>query len=80
MQTADSIAYHVNKQFKLYGHEWDIGPPCLDGTISLPMDHRFACLTKRFCQGPEGRIQGFGIVKFPKNPGMPEWRADGAGG
>ena len=73
LQVADLIAYNVHKQFRLYGREWDEGDGDEDGTKHLPMHPNFARITRRFKQGPAGRIQGYGIVKAPKLPGGPQW-------
>lgn len=73
IQAADAIAYNVNNQFNMYGNEWDKGVAGPDGKLSLPTHGRFECLLKRFCRGPNGRVQGFGVVKFPKPIGGPVW-------
>jgi len=76
MQVADCVAYHVNKQFKLYGQEWDKGMRDDRGVMRLSTHEEFAFMVKRFCRGPQDRIQGFGLVKFPKDPTGPVWRIE----
>ena len=62
VQVADLAAYNVFRQFRDYGEQWETsGGP---GT-KLPMYGYFDRLTPKFRQGPDNRVQGFGIVKFP---------------
>lgn len=60
VQVADIAAYNVYRQFRDYGEEWEDR-----GLKSLPTYDHFARIAGKFRQGPEGRIQGYGVVKFP---------------
>jgi hypothetical protein len=59
VQVADVAAYNLFRQFKDHGAEWEqhIG--------RLPLYEHFARIAGKFYQGPDGRIQGYGVVKFP---------------
>jgi hypothetical protein len=65
IQVADIVAYNVFRQFVDHGEYWETGKPDLGGKISLPTYPWFSKLGKKFRQGPNGRVQGFGVVKFP---------------
>lgn len=62
IQAADLAAYNVHRQFRDYGTEWETssGP----GAI-LPMYAYFERISGKFRKDANGRVQGFGIVKFP---------------
>jgi hypothetical protein len=59
LQLADLIAYGVYRQFVEYGSSWEI-----DGN-SLPTYPYFKKIAHKFRTDGNGRIQGYGIVKFP---------------
>lgn len=60
VQVADVVAYNVYRQFVEYGEEWE---KHLDD--GLPTYSWFRRILPQFRQHPRGRIQGFGVVKFP---------------
>lgn len=60
VQVADIAAYNVFRQFRDHGEEWEDR-----GLKQLPTYDYFNRLTGKFRQGPGGRIQGYGVVKFP---------------
>jgi hypothetical protein len=62
IQVADLAAYNVHRQFRDFGTEWETsaGPGAL-----LPMYPYFRRISGKFRKDSNGRVQGFGIVKFP---------------
>ena len=60
VQVADLVAYNVFRQFRDYGEEWETA-----GLSQLPTYDWFARMAGKFRRGPNGRIQGYGVVKFP---------------
>lgn len=69
VQVADIVAYNVNRQFRDYGEDWE---KKLDHP--LPTYGWFQQLIGKFRQGPGNRVQGYGVVKFPKMSNV-HWRA-----
>ncbi len=65
IQVADVMAYNVFRQFVEYGEEWEKGVKGPDGKAHLPTYEWFEKLGVKFYQGPGGRVQGYGVVKFP---------------
>jgi hypothetical protein len=68
VQVADLAAYNVMRQFRDHGTQWEqpaVGQP-------LPMYPYFKKIAGKFRHDADGRVQGFGIVKFPKRAG-PRW-------
>jgi hypothetical protein len=60
IQVADTVSYNVLRQFTDHGDAWE------DALIKiLPTYSWFHRLGRKFRTDGEGRIQGFGIVKFP---------------
>ncbi len=59
LQVADVAAYNLYRQFRTHGDAWElaVGP--------LPTYEHFKRIARKFHQGPNGRIQGFGVAKFP---------------
>jgi hypothetical protein len=64
IQLADLVAYAVYRQFVDYGPEWEAG------ANSLPTYSYFERLAPKF-RNQSGRIQGYGIVKFPMGNRIP---------
>jgi hypothetical protein len=62
VQVADVIAYNLHRQFRDHGEAWERPP---SGAGTLPLYPHFKKICGKFCQDKGGRIQGFGIVKFP---------------
>jgi len=60
IQVADIAAYNVHRQFREFGEEWE--SETLD---ELPTYNYFQAILGKFRKGPRGRIQGYGVVKFP---------------
>jgi hypothetical protein len=60
IQIADVISYNVFRQFRDYGEEWE-----QLGLEQLPTYDWFRRMASKFRRGPEGRIQGYGVVKLP---------------
>jgi|SRR4051812_13979726 len=60
IQIADVISYNVFRQFRDYGEEWE-----QLGLEQLPTYDWFRRIASKFRRGPEGRIQGYGVVKLP---------------
>jgi hypothetical protein len=75
VQVADVAAYNVYRQFIEHGEEWeDISKlEEKDGRFSLPMYEWFEKIGGKFRKGPENRVQGYGIVKFPMVKRLP-WK------
>jgi Protein of unknown function (DUF3800) len=66
LQLADLIAYNVYRQFVEYGEEWEIDPERNEeGEGKLPTYEFLNKIDNKFRQGPDNRIQGYGIIKFP---------------
>jgi hypothetical protein len=63
IQAADLVSYCVHRQFRDHGEDWERSPTTTDGT--LPMYPHFERIAAKFRQSNAGRVQGFGIVKFP---------------
>ena len=61
IQAADLISYNVNRQFMDHGEAWET--TSADG--KLPMYSYFERISGKFRRNSFGRVQGFGIVKFP---------------
>ena len=59
VQVADVAAYNIHRQFKDYGPQWE------QQVKKLQLYEHFGRIAGKFYQGPRGRIQGFGVVKFP---------------
>lgn len=60
IQVADIVAYNVNRQFIEYGEQWE------DTSLTkLPTYGYLDRMSHKFRKDSEGRIQGYGIVKFP---------------
>lgn len=66
VQVADLIAYNVFRQFRDYGEEWEDR-----GLQELPAYDWFRKMAHKFRSGPNGRIQGYGVVKFPLRTRVP---------
>jgi len=66
IQAADLIAYNVFRQFREFGEEWeDLG------LSQLPTYDWFRRIAPKFRRGPNGRIQGYGVVKIPMRARVP---------
>jgi hypothetical protein len=66
VQVSDLIAYNVFRQFRDFGEEWeDLG------LTQLPSYDWFRRIAPKFRCGPDGRIQGFGVIKFPLRVRVP---------
>jgi hypothetical protein len=71
IQVADLVAYNVFRQFRDYGEEWETS-----GLGELPTYDWFRRIAPKFRRGPNGRIQGYGVVKFPLRNRVP-WTRSG---
>ena len=60
IQVADIVAYNVYRQFTDHGEAWET-----NGIKVLPTYDHFSRLEGKFRTGPDGRVQGYGVVKFP---------------
>jgi hypothetical protein len=60
IQVADVVAYNVYRQFVDHGDAWEA-----EGLGSLPLYDWFEKIGGKFRVGPNQRVQGYGIVKFP---------------
>jgi len=67
LQLADLVAYAVYRQFVEYGVDWE------KEASRLPTYKYFSTLVSKFKQDAEGRVQGYGVVKFPMNRRV-KWR------
>lgn len=66
VQVADLVSYNVFRQFREYGEEWeDVG------LAQLPSYDWFRRMAPKFRRGPNNRIQGYGVVKFPLRARVP---------
>jgi hypothetical protein len=61
IQAADLVSYCVHRQFRDHGEDWETPTPG-----QLPMYRYFEKLAGKFRTDPDGRLQGFGIVKAPR--------------
>lgn len=59
LQLSDLVAYSVYRQFVDYGPEWE------QSVGELPTYEYLNRIARKFRQSSNGRIQGYGIVKFP---------------
>jgi hypothetical protein len=66
LQVADVAAYNVYRQFLDHGEAWEEVAAAQLATYDW-----FLKLGGKFRQGPNGRIQGFGVVKFPLRRRVP---------
>lgn len=71
VQVSDIISYNVYRQFVLFGEKWETGEVTPDGRLNLPTYSWFDSIGEKFCQGPGGRVQGYGMVKFPLRNRIP---------
>lgn len=71
VQVADIISYNVYRQFVEFGEKWETGETTPDGRLNLPTYSWFDSIGGKFCQGPDGRVQGYGMVKFPLRNRIP---------
>lgn len=60
LQIADLVAYNVFRQFRDNGEQWDKGGKC---PIYGPLQR----MLPRFMQSATGLLDGYGIVKWPRN-------------
>jgi hypothetical protein len=70
LQVADIVAYNVYRQFRDHGDEWDRA----DGH-DVPLYHPLRMLLPRFATGDGGRLEGWGIVKWPSQR-TKRWHVD----
>ena len=59
IQVADVAAYNVHRQFIDHGEDWERTAP------KLTMYPHFNKISDKFRKGENGRVQGYGIAKFP---------------
>lgn len=59
IQVADLASYNVYRQFRDQGHLWE-----KEASELVTYEH-FDRIAPKFRRSPSGRIQGFGVVKFP---------------
>lgn len=69
IQVADIAAYNVYRQFLEHGEAWE------EQAENLPAYEWFLKLSGKFRQGPDNRIQGYGVVKAPLLQRV-RWRYD----
>jgi hypothetical protein len=69
VQVADIIAYNVYRQFVEYGEEWE--GKGLEDKEDLPVYPWLEKLGSKFRSDGDGRVQGYGIVKFPLGTRIP---------
>jgi hypothetical protein len=67
VQVADIVAYNVYRQFVDHGEAWEEG----NGESPLPVYPWFEKLGSKLRSDGSGRIQGYGIVKFPMGNRIP---------
>lgn len=60
VQVADVAAYNVHRQFMQYGEQWEQA-----GLGTLSTYKHFDEISEKFRKDANGRVQGYGIVKFP---------------
>jgi hypothetical protein len=63
IQAADLVSYCVHRQFRDHGDDWERPPTGPDRR--LPMYPHFERIAGKFVRSGNGRVQGYGIVKFP---------------
>jgi hypothetical protein len=68
IQVADIAAYNVYRQFVDHGEEWET-----QGITKLPTYSHLERIEGKFRKDANGRVQGYGIVKFPLRQRIP-WR------
>jgi hypothetical protein len=59
VQAADLVSYNIHRQFRDYGEDWE------GDKSALPLYEYFARIGGKFRTDGNGRIQGYGIAKFP---------------
>jgi hypothetical protein len=69
VQVADVISYNLLRQFRDHGDAWETPPKTANE--KLPTYLWFERLAHKFRQGPNRRIQGYGVVKFPLSRRIP---------
>jgi hypothetical protein len=62
LQVADLVAYNVYRQFRDHGATWDS-----TDAPSVPFYPPLGALIRRFMLGEDGRLEGWGIVKWPND-------------
>jgi hypothetical protein len=70
VQLADLVAHCVYRQFVDHGPDWED-----PRGVELPMYEYFEKIHRRF-RNHDGRVQGFGIIKFPMKNRV-YWKIDG---
>lgn len=60
LQISDLVSYNIHRQFMDYGDDWETA-----GIGKLPTYAYLKRILVKFRQGREGRVQGYGIAKFP---------------
>ena len=68
IQVADIAAYNVNRQFIDFGEEWETR-----GITELPTYSYLERIITKFRKDSNGRVQGYGIAKFPMLERIP-WK------
>lgn len=68
LQLADLVAYAVYRQFVDHGTDWE-NP----GKQTLPVYEYLGRIASKFRQDNSGRIQGYGIIKFPTMSKRMKW-------
>ena len=66
LQVADLISYNIHRQFMDHGDAWETA-----GLGTLPTYHYLKRIIVKLRQGLQGRVQGYGIVKFPLRKRIP---------
>lgn len=72
VQVADIVSYNILRQFREYGDQWETKATGA-GLTKLPTYEWFMRLGPKFRQGPNRRVQGYGVIKFPMGKRIP-WR------
>lgn len=62
LQVADVVAYNVYRQFRDHGDEWD-----RQDSEHVPIYPWLGRVLPRFVMGPDNRLEGWGIVKWPSD-------------
>lgn len=68
IQVSDLAAYNVYRQFVEHGDKWEE-----DGATTLPTYEYFDRIGRKFRCDERGRVQGYGVAKFPLRKRIP-WK------
>lgn len=66
IQVADIVSYNIYRQFLEHGEQWEENT-----SEHIPLYNWFQRLLPKFRQGPNQRVQGYGVAKMPMKQRVP---------